>query len=131
VLIAQISDPHVRPKGQLYQNRIDSNGDFAAAISHLNRFHPRPDIVLLTGRHASFRLDRGADIKSKSACSMSSILRCSGRHRLASALGDGHAHRGYALVHMVEFLGLLPNPGLNAFGVVNAFKCDLQRSLHA
>jgi Icc protein len=49
VLIAQISDPHVRQKGQLYKNRIDSNEDFAAAIRHLNGFKPRPDIVLLTG----------------------------------------------------------------------------------
>jgi 3',5'-cyclic AMP phosphodiesterase CpdA len=49
VLIAQISDPHARPKGQLYQDTIDSNGDLAAAIRHLNGLDPRPDLVLLTG----------------------------------------------------------------------------------
>jgi 3',5'-cyclic-AMP phosphodiesterase len=49
LLIAQISDPHVRPKGMLYQDTIDSNEDFAAAIAHLNRLDTRPDIVLLTG----------------------------------------------------------------------------------
>ncbi|MEN2991775.1 phosphodiesterase [Tistrella sp. BH-R2-4] len=49
MLIAQISDPHIRPRGQLYQGLVDSNAMFAAAIRHLNRLAPRPDVVLLTG----------------------------------------------------------------------------------
>jgi 3',5'-cyclic AMP phosphodiesterase CpdA len=49
VLIAQISDPHIRPEGQLYKSTVDSNADFAEAIRHLNGLDPRPDIVLLTG----------------------------------------------------------------------------------
>jgi 3',5'-cyclic AMP phosphodiesterase CpdA len=49
VFIAQISDPHIRPKDRLYQNTVDSNADFAAAIRHLNGLDPRPDIVILTG----------------------------------------------------------------------------------
>ena len=49
MLIAQISDPHIRPKGKLYQNVVDSNADLAAAIRHLNGLDPRPDLVLLSG----------------------------------------------------------------------------------
>jgi Icc protein len=49
VLIAQISDPHIRPRGQLYYQTVDSNADFAAAIRHLNSLDPRPDVVLLSG----------------------------------------------------------------------------------
>ena len=49
MLIAQISDPHIRPKDQLYQNTVDSNAGFEAAIRHLNGLDPRPDIVVLTG----------------------------------------------------------------------------------
>jgi 3',5'-cyclic-AMP phosphodiesterase len=49
MLIAQLSDPHLRPQSQLYQNVVDSNARFAAAIAHLNEFDPRPDVVLLSG----------------------------------------------------------------------------------
>ena len=49
MLIAQLSDPHVRPQGVLYQGVVDSNAMFAAAIAHVNALDPRPDLVLLSG----------------------------------------------------------------------------------
>jgi Icc protein len=49
MLIAQISDPHIRPRGQLYQNIVDSNRMFADAVAHLNGLDPRPDLVLISG----------------------------------------------------------------------------------
>lgn len=49
MLIAQISDPHIRARGQLYQGVVDSNAMFAAAVAHLNALDPRPDLVLLSG----------------------------------------------------------------------------------
>ena len=49
MLIAQLSDPHVRPEGVLYQDVVDSNAMFAAAIAHLNACDPRPDLTLLSG----------------------------------------------------------------------------------
>jgi Icc protein len=49
MLIAQLSDPHVRPDGMLYQGVVDSNAQFAAAIAHVNAHDPRPDLVLLSG----------------------------------------------------------------------------------
>jgi 3',5'-cyclic AMP phosphodiesterase CpdA len=49
MLIAQLSDLHVRPEGMLYQGVADSNAQLAAAIAHLNGLAPRPDLVLLTG----------------------------------------------------------------------------------
>jgi len=49
MLIAQLSDPHVRPEGALYQDVVDSNAQFAAAITHVNALDPRPDLVLLSG----------------------------------------------------------------------------------
>src|SRR5260370_23102190 len=49
MLIAQLSDPHVRPDGVLYQDVVDSNAMFAAALAHLNGLDPRPDLVLLSG----------------------------------------------------------------------------------
>ncbi len=49
MLIAQLSDPHVRPRGELYQGVVDSNVQFAMAIAALNALDPRPDLVLLSG----------------------------------------------------------------------------------
>jgi len=49
MLLAQISDVHVRPEGELYYGVVDSNQMFEAAISHLNGHAPRPDLVLITG----------------------------------------------------------------------------------
>ncbi|KQP43161.1 phosphodiesterase [Pseudorhodoferax sp. Leaf274] len=49
MLIAQISDTHVRPRGQLYHGVADSNRMLAQAIAHLHGLDRRPDLVLLTG----------------------------------------------------------------------------------
>ncbi|XAH23937.1 phosphodiesterase [Xylophilus sp. GW821-FHT01B05] len=49
MLIAQLSDMHVRPAGQLYQGVVDSNRMFQEAIAHLYQLDRRPDLVLLTG----------------------------------------------------------------------------------
>jgi Icc protein len=49
MLVAQLSDLHVRPKGQLYQGVADSNRMLAAAIAHLHQLDREPDLLLLTG----------------------------------------------------------------------------------
>jgi len=49
MLIAHLSDPHLRPKGVLYQDLVDSNAMFEAALRHLDRLSPRPDVVLMSG----------------------------------------------------------------------------------
>lgn len=49
MLIAQLSDPHVRPRGELYQGVVDSNAALREAIAHLHALDRRPDLVLVTG----------------------------------------------------------------------------------
>lgn len=49
MLVAQISDLHVRPAGERYKDAVDSNRMLAEAIDHLNGLDPRPDLVLITG----------------------------------------------------------------------------------
>ena len=49
MLIAQISDLHLRPEGVLYQGVVDANADFARVVAHLNRLDPQPAMVLLSG----------------------------------------------------------------------------------
>ena len=49
MLIAHLSDPHLRPKGVLYQGIVDSNAMFAEAVRCLGALPMRPDVVILSG----------------------------------------------------------------------------------
>jgi 3',5'-cyclic-AMP phosphodiesterase len=49
MLIAQISDLHVRPEGVLYKGVVDSNRMLADAIAHVNVLRPRPEVLLISG----------------------------------------------------------------------------------
>ena len=49
MLLAQITDLHVMPKGQLAYGRVDTAGMLRDAVAHLNRLDPRPDAVVITG----------------------------------------------------------------------------------
>lgn len=49
MLIAHLSDLHVRPKGVLYQGVVDSNARLAEAVEHVLAIDRRPDLVLITG----------------------------------------------------------------------------------
>ncbi len=49
MLIAQITDLHVTEPGALAAGRIDTGAALAAAVAHLNRLRPRPDLVVITG----------------------------------------------------------------------------------
>ena len=49
MLLAQISDLHIMPKGDLHYGRLDTGSMLREAIAHLNRLDPQPDVVLITG----------------------------------------------------------------------------------
>ncbi|AKF51446.1 phosphodiesterase [Pseudomonas syringae] len=49
MLIAHISDTHVRPRGQLYQDVVDSNAMLAAAVDTINALDPPPDLIVFSG----------------------------------------------------------------------------------
>jgi 3',5'-cyclic-AMP phosphodiesterase len=49
MLIAQISDLHLRTDGSLLQDRIDTRRALQNCIAHVNGLDPRPDVVLATG----------------------------------------------------------------------------------
>lgn len=49
MLIAQISDMHVKAPGELLYKRIDTAGFLERAVAHLVALDPRPDVVLATG----------------------------------------------------------------------------------
>ena len=49
MLIARLSDLHVRSGGVLYQGVFDSDATLSNAVRHLNALDPRPDLALLSG----------------------------------------------------------------------------------
>lgn len=49
MLIAQISDMHIKPPGELLYKRVDTAGFLERAVAHLRALDPRPDVVLATG----------------------------------------------------------------------------------
>jgi Icc protein len=49
MLIAQISDLHIKTEGRLAYGVVDTAGMLAACVAHLQRLDPQPDAVLVTG----------------------------------------------------------------------------------
>lgn len=49
MLIAQLSDLHIRPPAQKAYGRVDTAGLLRQAVSKINMMTPRPDVVLITG----------------------------------------------------------------------------------
>jgi len=49
MLIAQMSDMHLKGEGELLFGRVDTAGFLERAVAHVNSLDPRPDVVLATG----------------------------------------------------------------------------------
>jgi len=49
MLLAQISDLHIKQPGALAYRRVDTAASLARTIARLNALTPRPDAVLMTG----------------------------------------------------------------------------------
>lgn len=49
MLIAQLSDPHIKPEGVVSYGLIDTAAYLRAAVAHLMALRPLPDVVLATG----------------------------------------------------------------------------------
>src|SRR6266566_115320 len=49
VLIAQISDLHIKQRGERAYEMVDTAAALTHCIAHLNRFRPRPAFVVISG----------------------------------------------------------------------------------
>jgi 3',5'-cyclic-AMP phosphodiesterase len=49
VLIAQISDLHIKPPGSLAYGRVDTAAALERCVAALNAFTPKPDLVVISG----------------------------------------------------------------------------------
>ncbi len=69
MLIAQITDTHIKAPGKLSYGKVDTSQNLEQCVSHINALSPRPDVVLVTGditdfgrpeeyRHAGLLLSR-------------------------------------------------------------------------
>lgn len=54
ILIAQISDLHIKAQGKLSYGKVDTTGALRKAITRLNQLKPRPDRVVITGDLVDF-----------------------------------------------------------------------------
>jgi 3',5'-cyclic AMP phosphodiesterase CpdA len=49
MLIAQITDTHIKMPGKLAYGRVDTTAMLAACVAQVNQLEPQPDLVVLTG----------------------------------------------------------------------------------
>lgn len=49
MIIAQITDLHIKPPGRLAYRKVDTAAHLRRAVAHLNGLDPRPAVVLVTG----------------------------------------------------------------------------------
>ncbi len=49
MIIAQITDPHIRAKGRPAYRKVDTVAGLRACVAHINALDPRPDVVVMSG----------------------------------------------------------------------------------
>ena len=54
MLIAQITDTHIKAPGKLSYGKVDTSQNLEQCIGHINALLPRPDVVLVTGDITDF-----------------------------------------------------------------------------
>lgn len=96
MLIAHLSDPHLRPQGVLYQDLVDSNAMFAEALRCLDALSPRPDVVILSGDLVDFGSDEEyAHAREMLASIRAPLLMIPGNHDDRDAMRRGFPDHAY------------------------------------
>lgn len=96
MLIAQISDMHLKGEGELLYGRIDTTAFLERAVAHMNALDPRPDIVLATGD----LVDNGgpeqyANLKRVLAPLKMPVFMIPGNHDAREAMRQAFPEHGY------------------------------------
>ena len=96
MLIAQITDTHIRPKGVLAMGRVDTAGYLARAVAHINALRPAPDVVLVTGDLVDAGMtEEYAHLRELLAPLAMPLYVIPGNHDLREPLREAFADRGY------------------------------------
>ena len=109
MLIAQITDMHIKPEGVLAYGRVDTAPYLARAVDHLVALRPRPDVVLATGDLVDGgRPDEYRRLRGLLAPLTMPVYLIPGNHDAREALADAfpdHAYlprRGRFVQYVVE-----------------------------
>ena len=54
MLIAQITDSHIKAKGKLAYRKVDTENNLRRCVEHVANLNPQPDVVLMTGDLTDF-----------------------------------------------------------------------------
>ena len=96
MLIAQISDTHLRASGRPLHGQIDTERALDACIDHLRRLDPAPDAVLATGDLADGGLPEDyARLRNAFDRLPMPVYVIPGNHDHREALRDAFADKGY------------------------------------
>lgn len=106
MLIAQLTDLHVVPEGQLCQGRVSTTERLRQAVTHLKRLKPGPDVVLITGDLTDYGSPQEYEILRSILAELaapffivpgnhdrrSNLLAAFSDHRYLPSPGSHHAH---------------------------------------
>jgi 3',5'-cyclic-AMP phosphodiesterase len=96
VLIAQITDLHVRPRGWLCNRVVETNAMLGRAINSLNALKPAPDVVFATGDLADAgMLDEYRVLREELGRLAMPVFLMPGNHDRREALREIFADAGY------------------------------------
>ncbi|HZQ01980.1 MAG TPA: phosphodiesterase [Reyranella sp.] len=96
MLIAQISDMHIKAAGVLLYKRIDTAGYLERAVAHVMRLDPRPDIVIATGDLVDGgKPEEYALLRELLAPLAMPVYLIPGNHDARHALREAFADQGY------------------------------------
>ena len=100
MLIAQISDLHIKRPGKLAYGRVDTAAYLTRCIAHLNALDPRPDAVLVTGDLVDFGdVEEYAYSQSLLAPLAIPYYLCVGNHDGRDALREVFSDHAYLRQH--------------------------------
>lgn len=96
MLIAQISDTHLKTPGQLAYRRVDTAQMLKACVDALLRLDPQPDLIVHTGDLTDFgRPDEYAHLRAILAPLKAPVLAIPGNHDERKAMRAAFAAEGY------------------------------------
>ncbi|HEX3864338.1 MAG TPA: phosphodiesterase [Stellaceae bacterium] len=96
MIVAQLSDLHIVPPGQLLYDRVDTAAFLSRAVTEINALDPLPDIVVITGD----LVERGAPaeyahLRQLIAPLLMPVFVITGNHDNRAALRDAFGGDGY------------------------------------
>lgn len=96
MLIAQISDTHIKLPGKLAYRQVDTAAMLARCVEAVRQLRPRPDLVVLTGDLVDLgRREEYAHLKSLLAPLGLPLIAIPGNHDARDAMREAFAADGY------------------------------------